>query len=157
MRFRIEENLQRIAAAKGIAPEDASVQLIAALVDAGLLGDKKEDYGEPLSEILFDADPQALYLALYKFYGKEIPDDLFPAFAGCILMGDGDCPICGCWIEDEVLESEVEDPGDYDTPPTYRATLIEHCCHWCGFASTEDLSTPDFDEIEADDRRHNLI
>ena len=46
MRFKIDENLKRIAAAKAARPETVAVELLAALVDAGMIEDPNDNWGD---------------------------------------------------------------------------------------------------------------
>lgn len=84
MRFKIDENLKRVAAAKAARPETVAVKLCAALVDAGMIEVPNNHSGE---SVLIATGRQTVknvceILAEY-LYGDEyhtIPADVFDAF-----------------------------------------------------------------------------
>lgn len=144
MKLKINSILREVAEMKGQEPEAFAADLYTRLLAGGVIKETSEYWGRTLDDIVPDSDK---FLAEYKL----------PAIACEILVfGDGDCPNCGCWLKEDVLDSEVDDPGDYNTPPTYRETIVEHYCKWCGFSKTEDMTRDDFDELAADDKRYNL-
>lgn len=46
MRFKIDENLKRVAAAKAARPETVAVELCARFIDSGMIEDTPDNWGE---------------------------------------------------------------------------------------------------------------
>ena len=142
MRFKIDENLKRIAAAKAARPETVAVELLAALVDAGMIEDPNDNWGE---SVLIATGPQyvsdvcaVLAEYLYNDETRSIPADVFDAFCALIVWGDGDCPVCGgILVYDETEGHELND-GDLYTPNSWGPDLYCYHCANCG----EIIKTP---------------
>lgn len=136
MRFKIDENLNRVAAAKAARPETVAVELLAALVDAGMIEDPNDNWGE---SVLIATGPRyvkdvcaVLAGFLYGDKTRSIPADVFDAFCALIVFGDGDCPFCGGnLIYDEMEGHELND-GDYYTPNSWAVDLYVYHCANCG-------------------------
>ena len=136
MKIKIDENLNRVAAAKAARPETVSVELCAALVDAGMIEDATENWGE---SVLIATGPQYLedvcaVLAKY-LYGDEsrsIPADLFDAFCHLIVVGDGGCPHCGGELKYVGSEGHEIKDGNYYTPNSYIVDNFVYSCELCG-------------------------
>ena len=136
MRFKIDKNLNRVAAAKAARPETVAVELLAALVDAGMIEDPTENWGE---SVLIATGPRyvkdvcaALAAYLYDDESRSIPADVFDAFCALTIIGDGDCPYCGgelVFVESE--GHELKD-GDYFTPNSYIVDNYVYRCFECG-------------------------
>ena len=135
MRFKIDENLKRVAAAISAAPETVSVELCARFIDAGMIEDTPELFGE---SVLIATGPQYVsdvcaILAGY-LYGDEsrsIPADVFDAFCGLVVWGDGDCPHCGGELDFIATECRELHDGDYYTPNSYEILNYVYECREC--------------------------
>ena len=136
MRFKIDENLKRVAAAKAARPGTVAVELLAALVDVGMIEDPTEYWGK---SVLIATGPQYVsdvcaVLAEY-LYGDEtrsIPADVFDAFCALTIVGDGDCPYCGGELEFVEVEGHELKDGDYFTPNSYVIDNWVYRCVECG-------------------------
>jgi len=142
MRFKIDKNLTRVAAAKGDRPETVAVELLAALVYAGMIGDPNDNCGE---SVLIATGPQYVsYICavlaeyLYNDEIRSIPADVFDAFCALIIVGDGDCPNCGGELEFVETEGHELKDGDYNTPNSYVIDNYVYRCVECG----EIIKTP---------------
>ena len=136
MRFKIDENLKRVAAEKAARPETVSVELCAALVDAGMIEDPNDNWGE---SVLIATGPQyvsdvcaVLAEYLYNDETRSIPADVFDAFCALIVWGDGDCPHCGGELEFVETEGHELKDGDYYTPNSYVIDNYVYQCRECG-------------------------
>lgn len=138
MRFKIDKNLFRVAA-ESVAPvemEPFAVDLCAALIDAGMIEDPNDHWGE---SVLIATGPRyvkdvcaVLAGFLYGDKTRSIPADVFDAFCRLTVMGDGDCPKCGGeLIYDETIGHELND-GDRFTPPSYVVDYYVYHCPVCG-------------------------
>lgn len=138
MRFKIDENLNRVAAAM-VAPNDpetVAVELCARFVDSGMIENTNENWGE---SVLTATGPQYIsdvcaVLAgfLYGDESRSIPSDVFDAFCALIVMGDGDCPHCGGELKFIETEGHELKDGDYYTPNSYVIDNYVYKCCECG-------------------------
>lgn len=136
MRFKIDENLKKVAAAKAARPETVAVELCAALVDAGMIDDPTENWGE---SVLIATGPRyvndvcaVLAEYLYNDETHSIPADVFDAFCALIVWGDGNCPHCGGELEFVETEGHELKDGDYYTPNSYIIDNYVYKCRECG-------------------------
>ena len=138
MRFKIDKNLFRVAA-ESVVPvemEPFAVDLCAALIDAGMIEDPNDHWGE---SVLIATGPRyvkdvcaVLAGFLYGDKSHSIPADAFDAFCALTVVGDGDCPFCGGnLIYDEIEGHELND-GDYYTPNSWVVDLYVYHCANCG-------------------------
>ena len=136
MRFKIDKNLTRVAAAKAARPEIVAVELLAALVDAGMIEDTNDHWGE---SVLIATGPRyvndicaVLAEYLYNDETRSIPADVFDAFCALIVVGDGDCPHCGGELVFTATEGHELKDGDYYTPNSYVIDTYVYQCRECG-------------------------
>lgn len=136
MKFKIDENLKRVAAAKAASPETVAVELMAALVDAGIIDDTQDNWGE---SVWAAAGPRyvkdvcaVLAKYLYDDESHSVPADVFDAFCALIVMGDGDCPHCGGNLIFVETEGHELNDGDYYTPNSYEIDYYIYHCAVCG-------------------------
>lgn len=142
MRFKNDKNLKQVAAAKMADPETVAVELFAALVDAGMIEDPTENWGE---SVLIATGPQyvsdvcaVLAEYLYNDESHSIPADVFDAFCALIVWGDSNCPHCGGELEFVETEGHELNDGDYFTPNSYVIDNYVYRCVECG----EIIKTP---------------
>ena len=138
MRFKIDKNLNVVAAAMAapVEPETVAVELCARFIDAGMIEDLTDNFGE---SVLTANGPQYVsdvcaVLAEY-LYGDEshsVPADVFDAFCALIVMGDGDCPHCGGNLIFVETEGHELNDGDYHTPNSYEIDYYIYHCAVCG-------------------------
>ena len=142
MRFKIDKNLTRVAAAKAARPEIVAVELLAALVDAGMIEDPTENWGESVLIATGRRYVKDVYAVLAEYlYNDEthsIPADVFDAFCALIVWGDGDCPHCGGELEFIEVEGYELNDGDYYRPNSYVIDNYVYRCVECG----EIIKTP---------------
>ena len=136
MRFKIDENLKRVAAAKTADPETVAVELCARLIETGMIEDPNDYWGK---SVLIATGPQyvsdvcaVLAEFLYGDETRSIPADVFDAFCALIVMGDGDCPHCGGELVFTETEGHELNDGDYLTPNTYVIDNYVYRCVECG-------------------------
>lgn len=136
MRFKIDENLRKIATAKQAEPEAVAVELCTFLVNTGMIEDTADNWGASVSDATeqkYVADVCAVFAGF--LYGEEehtIPADLFNALCSLTILGDGDCPNCGGnLVYDETEGHELND-GDYNTPNSWVPDLYCYHCANCG-------------------------
>lgn len=136
MRFKIDENLKRVAAAKTADPETVAVELCARLIETGMIEDPNDYWGK---SVLIATGPQyvsdvcaVLAGFLYGDESRSIPADVFDAFCALIVLGDGDCPHCGGELVFTETEGHELNDGDYYTPNTYVIDNYVYRCVECG-------------------------
>ena len=145
MRFKIDKHLGQVAAAKATRPETVAVELCAAIIDAGMIEDTNDHWGE---SVLIATAPHyvkdicaVLAEYLYNDETHSIPSDVFDAFCRLTVVGDGDCPKCGGELNyDYPIGHELND-GDRFTPPSYVVDYYVYHCPICGetFKSETEL------------------
>ena len=138
MRFKIDKNLFRVAA-ESVAPvemESFAVDLCAALIDAGMIEDPNDHWGE---SVLVATGPQyfsdvcaVLAGFLYGDESRTVPADIYDAFCALIVWDDGDCPNCGGELEFVRTEGHEINDGDYYTPNSYIVDYYVYRCVECG-------------------------
>jgi hypothetical protein len=136
MRFKNDKNLKRVAAEKAARPETVAVELCAALINAGMIEDPNDNWGD---SVLIATGPQyvsdvcaVLAEYLYNDETHSIPADVFDAFCALIVWGDGDCPHCGGELEFVETEGHELKDGDYYTPNSYIVDNYVYRCGECG-------------------------
>ena len=144
MRFKIDDNLNVVAAAMAapVAPETVAVELCARFIDAGMIEDTPDNWGE---SVLIATGPRyvkdvcaVLSGFLYGNESRSIPADVFDAFCALTIVGDGDCPHCGGELEFVETEGHELNDGDYFTPNSYVIDNYVYRCVECG----EIIKTP---------------
>lgn len=139
MRFKIDENLRKIATAKQADAETVAVELCAYMVNAGIVEDAPEHWGE---SVLIATGPQYVKDVCDLLAGylnvPRIHTDIFDAFCRLIVMGDGDCPNCGGRLVYDETEGHELNDGDYYTPNSWVPDLYVYHCANCG----EIIKTP---------------
>ena len=98
MRFKIDKNLNVVAAAKvaPVAPETVAVELCARFIDAGMIEDTPDNFGASLLEATGPRYVADVCKILCGYLEREtISADIWKAFCGLTIMGDGRCPHCG--------------------------------------------------------------
>lgn len=138
MRFKIDENLKRVAAEMA-APKDAetvSVELCSRFVDAGMIEESCENFGKPVLVATgprYVSDVCAILAGyLYGDESRSISFDVFKAFSALVVMGDGDCPYCGGEMENIETEGHEIKDGDRYTPNSYVIDNYVYECRECG-------------------------
>ena len=119
-----------------------AVELCAALVDAEIIEDTTENWGE---SVLYATGPRyvedvcaVLAEYLYNDETHSIPADVFDAFCALTVWGDCDCPYCGGELKFIETEGHELNDGDYYTPNTYIVDNYVYRCAECG----ETIKTP---------------
>lgn len=136
MRFKIDKNLQRVAAAM-VAPvpmETIAIDLCAKMIDAGLIDGTE---GDNITRTISYAASECLIADVAKVLAdylgvSSIPADVFESFRNVIIIGDGDCPECGGDLR--FIETDGHDipSGDRDIPPGYEIDYYVYECRECG-------------------------
>lgn len=138
MKFKIDDNLRMIASAMKTPThiESVAVELCRHFINSGMIEETTEHWGE---SVLIATGPRyvvdvknVLAGYLYNDESHSVPADVFNAFCGLTIVGDGDCPKCGGeLIFDYTIGHETND-GDYFTPPSYVVDFYVYHCPVCG-------------------------
>ena len=133
MRFRIDENLERVAA---VMPhpkplETVATELCKRFVDADMIDDRN------ITETLLNATGP-FYIAdtlkiLTEYLGVErIKSDVWLAFLSLKIWGDADCPFCGGQLAYVETEGHETPSHDYMLPPDWTRDYDVYECRYCG-------------------------
>ena len=137
MRFKIDENLNRVAAAMAapVANKTVAVELCARFIDAGMIEMDPSNFNVP---VLQATGPQyvsdvcaVLAEYLYNDETHTIPADVFDAFCKLVIVPDG-CPHCGGELRFIETEGHELNDGDYYTPNSYVIDNYVYQCRECG-------------------------
>ena len=144
MKFKIDNNFKRICGLHPEFPEikpamTISEELCAAFVNAGIIGDKEDNYGLPFIQVAGNAMMFDILDVLTKYFGIEsIYPEIWDALCTCTLMGDGDCPYCGGNLEFVETEGHRLNDGDRWVDDSYIIDNYIYRCAVCG----ETVKTP---------------
>lgn len=99
MRFKIDDNFKKVAGAMVVTRtiEEDAKGLAQAFIDNGVIQDNPfASYGEPLYEAEKGKLVDEVFRVAADYMGVRSMDaEVFDALANSVLMGDGDCPVCG--------------------------------------------------------------
>ena len=116
-----------------VEPAVVAVELCARFVDAGMLKDDWINYGEYITRALGPQYVADIHAILSRFLGiVSIPCDVFNAFCRLMVMGDGDCPLCGGEMERQDPEGHELADGDHLVPNSYVIDKYVYHCPVCG-------------------------
>lgn len=116
MRFKIDENLNRVAAAIAapVSNETVAVELCQWFIDSGMFEDTPNNYGVTVIQATGDKLVSDVCAGLSTFLFGEcraIHCDVFDAFCRLVILGDGDCPHCGGELQ--FVETEGHEIDNY--------------------------------------------
>ncbi len=138
MKFKIDENLKMVAAAK-VAPVDletVAVELCARFIDAGMIDSDPDNITRTVMEATGPRYVKDVCAVLAEYlYGDDehsISADVFDAFCKLVIIGDGGCPDCGGELEYMETEGHELKDGDYLTPNSYVIDNYVYRCRECG-------------------------
>lgn len=138
MRFKVDNNLKKIAAASvaHVEPETVAVELFQRLVDAGMVEDNEDCWGEPILLVMGPRYVSDICAVLAGFlYGDKthpVESGVFDAFCRLEIINDGPCPECGADYELVDTEGHEVRSGDYDIPNSYVIDYYIYRCRECG-------------------------
>ena len=135
MRFRVNENFRKFVKLAGVEvtnEKEFSKGLCAALVDAGLLKDEDDSYGEHICDLLFNTQVYKVAEAVERYIGKSLNMDALLAFDDLQVIEEFNCPYCGRSLD------YYPSINGYDRDGSPRENGSFFSCK-CGFrASIED-------------------
>lgn len=133
MHFKINEQLRTIAAAKGESPEAVSRSFCQFMIDRGWLQDETDNYGMRVLECFLPRYIDEICLLLAQYLGVETcPIEVYDAFKGLILWGEGNCPDCGGELKFVRTEGHELKDGDRWTPNSWEVDCYVYICPVCG-------------------------
>lgn len=136
MKFKVDENLITVAAAKGNPDVDSvSRELCDAFIDAGMLEMSPDNFN---SSVLQATGPQyvsdvcaVLAGYLYNDETHTVPAGVFDAFCRLQIISEG-CPRCGGKPEFVETNGHELHDGDRYTPNSYVIDEYIYRCRECG-------------------------
>lgn len=122
-----------MAEAAGVSKQEVSNRVILLLDD--LLYDTSDIWGLALRDCLDKDTPFLEVVKIIQAAGVDnVTSKVVEAFLGLVVIGPGDCPVCG---------GKLEYHGDYKTcggdgyltPFDYEPTSDERTCNICGYTN----------------------
>lgn len=133
MKIRNDENLQRLAEVAGVAPETMSKRIASNLLKyEGTIDDSINWQCEISDFVSEDTTICEIDNMLKKCGIKRGTVRILTAFFRCVIIGDGNCPVCGGDLDVEEIGHYLND-GDSYTERTWVVDEYVHVCHECGF------------------------
>lgn len=137
MKFKIGQNLKKIAKAVGRDPEIVRFELCEYYVDAGMIADDFMLYGESFATVTKDENVFAVCDIFRDYLGVDfIPAPLFDALCNLVVMGGGDgeiyCPECGGRLEEKERIYRTLCGATYEFPEQYEIIGYIYECPICG-------------------------
>jgi hypothetical protein len=127
MRIKNNSQLQQLAKLLGMKPDDLSDRIIQRLQALGIIRCDC-DYGSPILDILHHEDH---WISITTFIFGQWSNEIQALFLECVVIGSGDCEICGG--ETELNDGEYFTVGDgYTTPKEKEYRWREDKCVLCG-------------------------
>ncbi len=133
MKIRNDENLQRLAEVAGVAPETMSKRIASNLLKFDDTIDDCNNWQNEIADFIPDDTPICDVAKMLDKCGiKRRTMGTLSAFFHCVLIGDGNCPVCGGDLDVEEIGHYLND-GDSYTERTWVVDEYVHVCYKCGF------------------------
>lgn len=138
MKLKIDTYLLQVARLHPDFPEilpaeEFGRKLYERMEEAGLIDDPDEAMGNTISYITGHKLVADVARVLCDFLPKvSISSDVFDAFRKITIMGDGDCPDCGGWLDEPEEVGEWVRDSDPDIAPVFRTEYYVYTCPVCG-------------------------
>lgn len=135
MRFKVDDNLRVVAGGKATPVDHKTFakELCGRLVGAGMIEDTEENYGVSLLEATGPIYVADVCKELCGYLERErITADIWKAFCGLTVLGDGNCPKCGGELV--LWDAEIRKVRSWrdEFPPEYRKVRETFRCKVCG-------------------------
>lgn len=142
MRIKENDQLTYIALCAKRQIADVANCIVGGLLGSGIMTDEKDNYGCCLRECIEEDTPVMTVVEILKgATGLDvITCDVFDAFFDCVVMGDGDCPICGGRMELVDSEYYTESNCDPYSKPETVVTWEKFQCCVCDHIITHDYN-----------------
>lgn len=137
MKFKIDQNLKKIAKAIGSDPEIVRFELCKCFVDAGMIPDDFMLYGESFATVTKDENVFDVCDIFRGYLGVDcIPAELWDCLCNLEIMGGGDgeiyCPECGGKLEEKDRIYKKISEQTYEFPAQYEIIGYIYECPICG-------------------------
>lgn len=110
-----------------------AVELCQKFVDAGMLKDDPDVYGETFIRATGPQYVTDICAVLREYlYVPTVETEVFDAVCLLCVIGDGPCPECGGELKFVETEGHEEKSGDRDLPPEYIIERYVYKCAHCG-------------------------
>lgn len=138
MRIKNDSSLQLLADAAGITAEQMSEKIIKVLTEKDLIEFSSDCYGERIEDCFDRHTVLSVVVNVIREIGiNYIKSEYCILLMKCILMGDGDCPVCGGTMNtSDAMYCRTGGDG-YITPPEYDEIYKKEICNHCGFSNVE--------------------
>lgn len=134
MNIRKDKDLEFLATSAGKTASEVETIIITQLLQAELIQDTPDFWGCTLQDSIDNVTLVLDVIGVIKAIGiKNVRLGHLEIFMNLVLMGDGDCPICGG--EMEVTDADYKRCGGdgyltpYEYEPIFEVKTCEHCGH----------------------------
>ena len=133
MRIKESKYLSRLAKEANMTEKQLSETLVNELVNRKLVSDDVTNYGNLLLDC-FDPDIQVSdVVGLLNSIGiKDVKSKHITWLAFMKIIGDGDCPDCGCEMVIEDADYRYTGGDGYSTPLEFETIYEKKFCRNCG-------------------------
>lgn len=133
MRIKESKYLSSLAKEANMTEDQLSKALINELVNRELVSDDVSNYGNLLLEC-FEPDIQVSdVVGLLNSIGiKDVKSNHITWLVFMKIIGDGDCPDCGCEMVTEDADYRYTGGDGYSTPLEFETTWEKKFCRNCG-------------------------
>lgn len=133
MNIRKDKELNILAKASGMNEKEVSTIIVNELLKSEMIQDEEENFGFTLFEIIDRYTPVSDVINIITATGiSVVRSEHLNAFLSLVLMGNGDCPICGGNMEITDGEYKFSGGDGYITPHEYDPIWEEKTCKICG-------------------------
>lgn len=135
MRFKVDDNLRVVAEGKAtpVPVETVAVELCGKLVEAEMLEDDPLNFGLSVLEATGPRYVADVCKVLCGYLEREtISADIWKAFCGLTVFGDGECPKCGGEMVSLYADVREIPAWRNEFPPEYKTESETFRCEVCG-------------------------
>lgn len=133
MRVKESKELNELATLSGKPAKQVFDIIVSELLNKKIIEETPDNWGCPISDC-YERDITVVEIAgVIRAIGINVVKSVhLDALLECVLIGDGDCPVCGG--EMEVTDADYKCCGGdgYLTPYEYEPIFEEKTCKHCG-------------------------
>ena len=141
MNIRKDKELNILAKAAGKKATEVETIIVNQLIQKEMIQDDPKFWGCTLFDSIERDVPVSDVVGIIKATGiSVVRSEHWDAFVNLVLVGKGDCPVCGG--EMEVTDGEYKQTGGdgYITPYEYTPICEERTCKHCGHVESDEPS-----------------
>ena len=109
--------------------------VILGLTSNNIIEFDNSSWGHAIKEFVSDVEVYTIIYIMHAAGIENVKSDSFLMFMDLIIMGDGDCPCCGDYMETVDSEFDVMEL-EYDSEPLENIKNKTEKCYNCGYTVT---------------------